>query len=281
MWESLQLPLLYGVSASIGNVTAPVLPLFHALFQGTVADFTPVFFFVSFVLFSHPTSRRRPVFPGLRVGVRALLLPQHRAHSPLPQQTDGPGDGLTNNFPPPHALQPSQEAPPAQRARQRLLGHPPVPGRRTLGLRGGARVPSAASSWRWAFQPCEGSAWGEGLGGGWECVCAFQTFFFYEDPSKSLMLPVIYFFFLNSFDRSQLSEELRILHCRWESRSTEQLLLGLVVFACPFLSQFVFFLSSRAKARCRAQLVPVPRAGAREGVMGDSSATPPQLPEYP
>lgn len=153
VWESLRLPLLYGVAASIGNVTPPA-PLSDSSLHYLALRF--LFFFV--LVF-----RRRPVFPGLRVGVRALLLPQHGAHSPLPQQTDGPGDGLTNNFTPPHALQRSQEAPSAQRARQRLLGHPLVPGRRTLGLKGGARFPLAR---RRVFQPCEARAWGGALEGG-------------------------------------------------------------------------------------------------------------------
>lgn len=132
--------------------------------------------------------RRWSVLLGFGIGVRSLLLPQHHAHSPLPQQTDGPRDGLTNNFAPPHTLQHWQESPSAQQACQRLLGHPVVPGQRMLGLKGSTRCPLA---WTWVCQLCEGRAWGG---------TPSRLSFFNEDPFKSLMLPVI-FFFKNTYIR--------------------------------------------------------------------------------
>lgn len=102
-----------------------------------------------------PNFRRWSVFTGFRTGVCSLLLPQHRTHPPLPQQTDGPRDGLTNNFTPPHALQHSQKTPSAERARQRLLGHPLVSGRQTLGLKCRCLL-----AWTGVCQLCEGRAGG-------------------------------------------------------------------------------------------------------------------------
>lgn len=83
-----------------------------------------------------------------------------------------------------------------------------------------------------------------GLGGG--CVSAvkaelggfaFKTSFFYEEPFKSLMLPVVFFFgfFLKTriLDYSSVRSSLEDLwrqHCHWESRSTDQHLLGLMTF---------------------------------------------------
>lgn len=82
-------------------------------------------------------SRCGPLLSGPGSGLCPVLLPQHHAHSTLPQQTDGPGDGLTNTFPRTHTLQRSQEIPHTQQTHvhRRFLGHPVVSRRGTLGVK--------------------------------------------------------------------------------------------------------------------------------------------------
>lgn len=75
-----------------------------------------------------------------------------------------------------------------------------------------------------------------------------------------------WFFFLKTriLDYSSVGtsfDKLQRHHCHWESRCTDQHRLGLMIF-----------FSCCAKARCRAQLLPVLRAN--WGKLGDSSAAP-------
>lgn len=92
-------------------------------------------------------SRCGPLLSGPGSGLRSVLLPQHHAHSTLTQQTDGPGDGLTNTFPRTHTLQRSQETPHTQQthAHGRFLGHPVVSGWGTLGIK--RRVVLETEAW--------------------------------------------------------------------------------------------------------------------------------------
>lgn len=78
-----------------------------------------------------------PLLSGPGSCLCPLLLPQHRTHPTLPQQTDGPGDGLTNTFPRTHTLQRSQKTPHTQQthAHRWFLGHPVVSRRRMLGVK--------------------------------------------------------------------------------------------------------------------------------------------------
>lgn len=107
-----------------------------------------------------------------------MLLPQPGAHPALAQQTDGPGDGLTNGLP---GTRP-QEAPPARpaRAHGRLLGHPLVSGRRTLGLKGPNR-------WR-VLQAVPGR-------GGREQGNSLQDFSFYEDTIFGASSDFFFYFY--------------------------------------------------------------------------------------
>lgn len=206
-------------------------------------------------------SRCGPLLVGPGPGVRPLLLPQHRAHPALAQQTDGPGDGLTNTFPHTRTLQRSQETPPAQQthAHGRLLGHALVPGRRTLGLSrgrgaggGGARGTSGKHAVDRRVLRSTLQLWGLGDRGG-----GLRDFRFHEDPTKSLALPVIYisiFFFISNIcllPAWTSFEEFLRRHCHFGNK--EPLSRSFASQATrdnKWHSQAGHFLSSDAKALC-------------------------------
>ena len=140
-------------------------------------------------------SRCGPLLAGPGSGLRPVLLPQHHAHPSLTQQTDGPGDGLTNTFPRTRPLQRSQETPHTQQthAHGRFLGHPVVSGWGTLGIkrRGGP------TRWNRTLRLCSGGA-GDfqplRLHFLWRpiqiCGASSDFFFFFKILTQIYLLPV-------------------------------------------------------------------------------------------
>lgn len=104
----------------------------------------------------------------------------------------------------------------------------------------------------WPGRGCVSAVKAELGGGGF----AFKTSFFMKICSNLWCFQWVFFFKTRIIDYSSVRsslEDLRRHHCHWESRSTDQRLLGLMILILIF-----FLFSYCAKARCRAQLLPVP-----------------------